>query len=959
MMIKSRKRERDDGADEVETIKSKDFLPKKLRLIFRERTAAAVLEDACKAPTQNSAIDFIQEFLDSFLEHLKPSECQSVCERLIQLMKERGEREVRQRAALCLRRVLASFVSSLSAQELHTEVDNILQLGNTRQDMSCVLRVWRCLLENRIIRPGASNFSQLQTLILECLKTESWSCRALALSLVTISSTQFCAIDSEQDTEAKRSMKSKLEETLCRYIDDSDPRVRSAAADCLLAVAEGDNSVSLSVECYARICQLLSDQCDTVRVTALKILKWFARMYPDERVLGRKKGMELRLVDDAFSKLCDAVHDAEIPVRAEAIQLLGTVENVSDSFLEQTLDKKLLSHMKFTKTSRFSRDRAIQEWSTGRRFGEDIPAEKAEEDSESLIPGGACGAFVSGLEDEFMSVRLAAVRSLGALAERRAGFARKAVDFLADMFNDEIESIRLEAIHCIRPLLQYAPLTEEQMETILNVLDDAAGESRAALRELISCCRMETVTCVKMTVDALLNNLLRYPADKTSIWDCMKCLGRTHASMVLPLVGDLLGLHPFFDTPEPPIENPAYMSKLVLVLNAASKCPPCQALFPDHTKRHYRFLRDSSPHMVAPIQCLSRSGEEEEEGSAETAERMILEILERTRVADTLHSDTRREITEFVIDDLESVCEMSEELRPCGSFLRSACQFRVLLESSTNKGQGTPNPRDWRKLCDLLEEMSTGYFGVDDETTAWIGECRLRLVAARLQSGDSSLLLKVFIRALDHCKKLAGEGKGSGSHSDFLTSLSAVGDSAVDSDLSGQPISSQLRERLGECLRSSGLVLPGMGNLRHLRRRQSWILDPSKETETTIRFVAGLVTSVELTACLRNFPVSELKNVRIRVLYPDMKEVLMAPRKTDFRIVSPDLTRLRTDVLLTSFSWTEKAPVLLELVQVRKEEEIEFRRCVAGEEKSERWIALRADAGDSFVEIGLFPKMKC
>ena len=45
----------------------------------------------------------------------------------------------------------------------------------------------------------------------------------------------------------------------------------------------------------------------------------------------------------------------------------------------------------------------FQEWATGRRFGEDMPAEKLEEDSESLIPSGACGAFVTGLEDEFMS----------------------------------------------------------------------------------------------------------------------------------------------------------------------------------------------------------------------------------------------------------------------------------------------------------------------------------------------------------------------------------------------------------------------------------------------------------------------------------------------------------------------------------------------------------------------------
>lgn len=41
-------------------------------------------------------------------------------------------------------------------------------------------------------------------------------------------------------------------------------------------------------------------------------------------------------------------------------------------------------------------------WSTGKKLGEDVPMEKDDEESDSLIPVGACGAFVTALEDEFM-----------------------------------------------------------------------------------------------------------------------------------------------------------------------------------------------------------------------------------------------------------------------------------------------------------------------------------------------------------------------------------------------------------------------------------------------------------------------------------------------------------------------------------------------------------------------------
>jgi hypothetical protein len=42
-------------------------------------------------------------------------------------------------------------------------------------------------------------------------------------------------------------------------------------------------------------------------------------------------------------------------------------------------------------------------------------------------------------------------------------------------------------------------------------------------------------------------------------------LGLRHAELTLPLVSQLLEIHPFFDTAEPDIEDPAYLCILVLV----------------------------------------------------------------------------------------------------------------------------------------------------------------------------------------------------------------------------------------------------------------------------------------------------------------------------------------------------------------------------------------------------------
>lgn len=41
-------------------------------------------------------------------------------------------------------------------------------------------------------------------------------------------------------------------------------------------------------------------------------------------------------------------------------------------------------------------------WASGRRWADDAPGQLIEQAAVQLLPGGAAGAFVHGLEDEFM-----------------------------------------------------------------------------------------------------------------------------------------------------------------------------------------------------------------------------------------------------------------------------------------------------------------------------------------------------------------------------------------------------------------------------------------------------------------------------------------------------------------------------------------------------------------------------
>lgn len=83
-------------------------------------------------------------------------------------------------------------------------------------------------------------------------------------------------------------------------------------------------------------------------------------------------GEDVRMVDCAFSQICSLMGDLSPRVRASAMSLLGTMKSVSRRYIEQALDKKQKI----------------------------VEADRPEVEEKS----GSCGAFIHGLEDEFLEV---------------------------------------------------------------------------------------------------------------------------------------------------------------------------------------------------------------------------------------------------------------------------------------------------------------------------------------------------------------------------------------------------------------------------------------------------------------------------------------------------------------------------------------------------------------------------
>ncbi|KAK9402579.1 integrator complex subunit 4 [Crotalus adamanteus] len=183
---------------------------------------------------------------------------------------------------------------------------------------------------------------------------------------------------------------------------------------------------------------------------------------------------------------------------------------------------------------------------------------------------------------------------------------------------------------------------------------DSSRDIREALHELLCCTNVSTKEGIHLALAELLKNLAKYPTDRDSIWKCLKFLGSRHPTLVLPLVPELLGTHPFFDTPEPDMDDPAYIAVLVLIFNAAKSCPTMPALFSDHTFRHYAYLRDSLSHLVPPLRLpgkklASFSGLASLTLPEDPSQEFLQQSLERVFSLQHLDPQGSQELLEFTI----------------------------------------------------------------------------------------------------------------------------------------------------------------------------------------------------------------------------------------------------------------------------------------------------------------------
>ncbi|KAI8126837.1 Integrator complex subunit 4 [Lucilia cuprina] len=847
------------------------------------------------------------------LDDCEISEFHEAINKLIDIFRQ--ERDGDTTVRVMILGLLADFAEVRVAEVVNALIDEIIGVLKYEKSQK-VIAQGLCSLH----KIGAKNLKHLPTMHItkmahfaqQQLCSESHQTQKNALMVLSA----FVAL-----TDAKKG----VIDTIGHYADSQDSGVRAQSLRSILCL--GDRGAVLSPSLYKRAVAAMQDDYECVRQQALQLVFQLGVNHPDHMIsCGTEDEEEMRLVDAAFSKVCAALCDLCIQIRVQAAEHLGDMTMVSSEFLHQTLDKKLMSNLRRKKTAheRGAQLVASGEWSSGKRWADDAPQEQLDTNTISLIASGACGALVHGLEDEFLEVRIATVDSMCKLALKHPDFAVTCLDFLVDMFNDEIEEVRLKAIYSLTAIAKHIVLREDQLEIMLSSLEDFSVEVREGLHLMLGACRVSTQACLLMVVQKLLDVLSKYPQDKLSAFGCMRKVGQKHPNLCLAVTSHLLQDHPFFDSAERDVEDPAYLCILILLFNAAANLVPIISLFPDVTLKHYAYLRDAMPSLVPqlPIEGASMKKPMDDLNGSNNSREYLETILAHINDIFSIARD-RVPLLKTAQDNLKRLGEIDPEMLGTANFLETFLAAQIQIEQlqscTTSQYSRAPLKESLAQLvrnCLKLQHIFSGLTYSD------------MLLVKQICLRASALHLVLVVRdrsqsALGPCQMLLQTA------SDISNFLDEKQDSQPDSltTLLLNQLSSIVDPKPGKVFREilplvqkpSAVSMPP-ANV-NIKMCMANILEPCPQMsqDNVIKVTAGLIAALPFVAEIDNLQESQKQDMRIKIKYPDQHLHTVVPKLSDFKKIMTEQgahetnVRLRTTILLSHSVWTEASSVEITL----------------------------------------------
>lgn len=333
-------------------------------------------------------------------------------------------------------------------------------------------------------------------------------------------------------------------------LKDISPRVRRTAVR-LCCHKEGAN--------FEKLCEmLLSDTDSAVRSALVDAIFDVSQLEPGTK----KEGGGASRKSAAFTYLSTAVVlDTSTEVRSKACRQMGLLQDVPEELLVGSLSKWPPGAAKDLDVHDVAPSKTIN-----------LTKIKNPNIRITSLQTMAAGAFAHAAEDEFFTVREAAIESLQRLGAGSRVFSDASLELLTDMLNDPIDQVRIRAIEALGSVSARSALMDEQLRTVLSVLDEASTQVRLAVHGLLASARVTQPSSVVIAVGSLMQSIRNFEENE-SAFATLRAFGWNNAELFGDAIGDLLGLDPRFAPVERLITDIDYMGRAIAILNAAYRNP--------------------------------------------------------------------------------------------------------------------------------------------------------------------------------------------------------------------------------------------------------------------------------------------------------------------------------------------------------------------------------------------------
>lgn len=318
---------------------------------------------------------------------------------------------------------------------------------------------------------------------------------------------------------------------LLGFTKDPYPYVRKASLDGLIGLCKSIAVVEdrgMVEGCYLRGVALLRDTEECVRCSAVHMVSEWGKVL----VAISEDKSKTESSDALYVELCSMVRDMSVDVRIQAFNALGKVGMASEYILSKTLSKK--------------------------------PEDK------NLPTSSAQGAFVHGLEDEFLEVRRSACYSLRMPAILSAKIAAGALSLLMDVLNDDSTVVRLQALETMHHMAVFGHLKvqETHVHMFLGTLVDMNSSIRFAARKVLRLTNFDELSMFKLVADSLIQSLQIYPQDEPDVLSLIFDIGRSHGSLAVSITKEIfLEMEPSSET-DWEFNNSKTAARLALAISA-------------------------------------------------------------------------------------------------------------------------------------------------------------------------------------------------------------------------------------------------------------------------------------------------------------------------------------------------------------------------------------------------------